>query len=576
MADDHYSRPPRPNNPFARPNPGHAAGGDPLAELARLIGQSGNDPYTGYGQGASSGAPARDPHYPHDAGAEWRGEADPYQPPHDPHARQPGYQNGYDAPAAYNPSAPYQDPSYPAAQAPAYGDPNYTDPNYTDPHYSDPHYSGGTYPDDAVYRDQQYAPQAYAPQTYGDPQYAAPAQGDPRYADPQHGAPQFASPQYDDKPYPAYDNQLYARQGQAFPAAPHGDPYGQPLQAANGQGYPGAPYDDPNAQGYGGYYQQDAAPESDERPARRRGGLVTVLAVLALAVVGTAAAFGYRAVFTSSGTRLPPPVIKADTAPSKIVPAANDSAKPIQDRVGDRAQLERLITREEQPVDVNTARAAAPRVVFPGPNPIAPLPNSPIPQSPTASAPAGASAAATSASSSTEPKKIRTVTIRSDQPDLAATARVAAAVPSSVARAPVQSGVLPEDDQQARSRPQVVAPAASSSGPLSLSPNASAPAQRAAPMRTAAVPAAPVNGAGGYSVQVTSQRSEGEAQSAYAALQSRFPSELGNRQAVIRRADLGDKGVYYRAQVPFGSQSEAADFCISFRNAGGQCVVHRN
>ena len=36
---------------------------------------------------------------------------------------------------------------------------------------------------------------------------------------------------------------------------------------------------------------------------RRRGGLVTVLAVLALAVVGTAGAFGYRAMFGNSGTR---------------------------------------------------------------------------------------------------------------------------------------------------------------------------------------------------------------------------------------------------------------------------------
>ena len=63
---------------------------------------------------------------------------------------------------------------------------------------------------------------------------------------------------------------------------------------------------------------------------------------------------------------------------------------------------------------------------------------------------------------------------------------------------------------------------------------------------------------------------------AFAALQAKFPGVLGGRQAVIRRADLGDKGVYYRAQVPFGSQGEAADFCASLKSAGGQCVIQRN
>jgi hypothetical protein len=37
---------------------------------------------------------------------------------------------------------------------------------------------------------------------------------------------------------------------------------------------------------------------------------------------------------------------------------------------------------------------------------------------------------------------------------------------------------------------------------------------------------------------------------------------LGSRPPVIRRADLGDKGVYYRTMVDlFGSTEEAAQFC---------------
>jgi cell division septation protein DedD len=83
--------------------------------------------------------------------------------------------------------------------------------------------------------------------------------------------------------------------------------------------------------------------------------------------------------------------------------------------------------------------------------------------------------------------------------------------------------------------------------------------------------------AGGYSVQLSSQRSESEAQASFRALQTKFPALLSARQPVIRRADLGDKGIYFRTLVgPFTSQDEATGFCGSLKSAGGQCVVQRN
>jgi cell division protein FtsN len=52
---------------------------------------------------------------------------------------------------------------------------------------------------------------------------------------------------------------------------------------------------------------------------------------------------------------------------------------------------------------------------------------------------------------------------------------------------------------------------------------------------------------------------------------------LGSREPIIKRVDLGTKGVYYRAVVgPFGSAEEASQFCGSLKTAGGQCVVQRN
>ena len=93
-----------------------------------------------------------------------------------------------------------------------------------------------------------------------------------------------------------------------------------------------------------------------------------------------------------------------------------------------------------------------------------------------------------------------------------------------------------------------------------------------APSSTGSTPAS-----GGYLVQVSSQRNEADAQVSYKVLQGKFPSVLGSRTALIRRADLGEKGVYYRAMVgPFGSPEEASQFCGSLKTAGGQCVVQRN
>jgi hypothetical protein len=305
----------------------------------------------------------------------------------------------------------------------------------------------------------------------------------------------------------------------------------------------------------------------DQPRAPRRGGLVTVMAVLALAVVGTAAAFGYRTLFTSAGSVSTPPTIKADAGPNKVVPApqsGDGSGKAIYDRVGDKGQPERVVSREEQPVDIKSA-PPPPRVVLS--NPTAPASGNPLTPSAAPAAPAAAGNA------STEPKKIRTVTIRPDQQATDSVASTPVARQASAAEQPVPPATTTVRTTTIRQQPAAAAP---SEAPLSIAPNNS---QRAG-TRVASAPAgrSPTTSASdsAFAVQVTSQRTEAEAQSSYQALQAKYPSVLGSRQPVIRRADLGDKGTYYRAQVPFSSQSEASDFCASLKAAGGQCVVQRN
>jgi hypothetical protein len=81
----------------------------------------------------------------------------------------------------------------------------------------------------------------------------------------------------------------------------------------------------------------------------------------------------------------------------------------------------------------------------------------------------------------------------------------------------------------------------------------------------------------GYVVQVSARRSEADARASFRSLQSKFPRQLGGRTAVVQRADLGAKGIYYRALVgPFASAGAADQFCGSLKTAGGQCVVQRN
>ena len=77
--------------------------------------------------------------------------------------------------------------------------------------------------------------------------------------------------------------------------------------------------------------------------------------------------------------------------------------------------------------------------------------------------------------------------------------------------------------------------------------------------------------ASGYAVQVTSERSEGGAQAAFLALQAKYPIQLSGRHPIIRRADLGAAGIYYRALVgPLRSAEEAKKLCSGLKAAGAK------
>jgi cell division septation protein DedD len=79
---------------------------------------------------------------------------------------------------------------------------------------------------------------------------------------------------------------------------------------------------------------------------------------------------------------------------------------------------------------------------------------------------------------------------------------------------------------------------------------------------------------GAYAVQVASQRSAAEARASFRALRAKFPNQLGGREPIVRRTDLGAKGIYYRAMVgPFASMEKAAGMCRALKAAGCNCFV---
>jgi Flp pilus assembly protein TadD len=95
----------------------------------------------------------------------------------------------------------------------------------------------------------------------------------------------------------------------------------------------------------------------------------------------------------------------------------------------------------------------------------------------------------------------------------------------------------------------------------------------------AALPAeATAGGAGShYLVQITARRSEGDAKASFDVLQARYPAALAGREPIIRRTDLGERGVFFRAQVgPFSTISEGAQLCDELKSAGGECIVRRD
>lgn len=491
------------NRPFPADDYGHggdqhgSAESDPLAELARLIGQT--DPFT-----SPNRANVRVP--PRSAPEAHQPPVESYEEPEAPPSTPPSWMRRANVQVQ-----PQPQPSAPPPQHDFSGSPHPVHPlhRYTQPAAPEPDY-------------QQHA-------SYPEAENTAQQQDPSRYDDALYGQLESGEQQYQGEA--AYEDDQYA-------------------------------------------YQRDYPEDVDqEETPKRRGGMVTVAAVLALAVIGTGAAFAYRT-YIGSPRSGEPPIIKADNTPTKIVPAPSDGSGKVPDRMASADSTEKIVPREEAPVDLN-ARSGGPRVVFPplnqnaNPPPVASVTPGNMPAASTGPVPSNGTLP------NNEPRRIRTLSVKGDQMDAGA-----APAPPPAAAKPAAAGRTAPAPAASRNPPSQAN--ASANAPLSLAPQAappeSVPTRMAATNPTQVAPSAnPASeGGGAFMVQISSQPTEAGAKDSYRVLQGKFPSVLGSRSPVIRRADLSDR-VVYRAMVgPYRTREEAVQFCTELKSAGGQCFVQKN
>ncbi len=369
---------------------------------------------------------------------------------------------------------------------------------------------------------------------------------------------------------------------------------------------------------------------------RSRKGLVVVAAVLGLAVAGVGVALGLK----TQGAKVAdggPITISADSAPTKVQPQnpggvdIPNQSKQIYERVGEPdPAATKVVTREEQPVDVNQAvRRDVARIIVPGTMTLPPAADAPpavsaapadsgsgpvpsgaasvsLPQAPSATGPGLALG---------EPRRVKTVSVKPDgsiatdgnttetkpAPESVAVPlpKPRTAQPAQVTPGPVTPNPAPPRAATSPPRATIAAPAPAATPPsddsnsnrqnLSGAPvnipgiagttNRPAATPATPPRQVATAPArdetASTASTGGFAVQLAAPATEKEARETFAGLQRRYPGDLGSFKPTIRKAEVSDKTIY-RLRVGPMSREDATALCSRLQTSGGACFVARN
>jgi hypothetical protein len=373
-----------------------------------------------------------------------------------------------------------------------------------------------------------------------------------------------------------------------------------------------AAYADPQAPLTDPYPEPPQDPVEDLRslePQGPRKGLVVAALLLGVAVVGVGAVIGLRSMGGGARTG-EPPVISAEAGPIKVAPQnpggveIPNQNKQIYERGTEPPAASRVVTREEQPIDVQAATRNVARVILPGPGSGPADASAPLPSASTGSAaPADPVAEGQPAASLApvlgEPRRVRTVSVRPDgtiapvnggaTPATPATSARPAATPAPATSSATAPAALPATSP-ATPPAAVTAPlpparavAAATERPRAATPTpaaAPAPAAVQAPAQVASLPpaqaSAPEPSGSGFMIQLAAPGSEAEARATFATLQRRFPDQLSGTAPVVRRAEVTGGRTVYRLRVGPFQRDDATARCEALKAAGGQCFIARN
>jgi hypothetical protein len=407
-------------------------------------------------------------------------------------------------------------------------------------------------------------------------QYPAPDRGQAtQYSIPPHVPPQqWSSPVADHYPPQPGQQDQYAYAGQQhYAAAPSLEaPYGQQQPHDPNQGYDQGYGQDGHQHGAANdaQYQQDYVENDEpveEEPKKRRG-LLLIAALVSAIVAGAGMTYLYKTFSGGGGGKAP--VLKAEQTPPKARPQ-NPGGKEfpfaerkITERVGDAQGPAE--SQSSQVASAEKSEPAGPRRVQIIPiTPNGPVASGPPPDSaprPTIAVPGMVIDNSSMAPRATPPPP-------AGQPQLPQPQRQAAVV-----QPPPQPPAPPRATPAPQARPQPSAEAA---------PAAPAAPERRASVAVPKVPktndafspgasaqaATPASGGNGFVAVLASQKSRMDALKVFADLQQRYGDVLSNKPADVQEANLGERGVFYRAVVgPPGSREAAAQVCTQLKAAG--------
>ena len=426
--------------------------------------------------------------------------------------RHPADQDPYGAPSTTQPTAPrwpgqqYPEPPAQAAQPQGYGG------------YQQQPGQGYYFPPAP---EQQAPPPAYghAGQAPAQPPFGHfPSAQAPSYPPPHQPewGPQPDPRGYDLGSYMPADTQAYApaEPAQYHPAGQHG-------------------YNDADA-------EFDDMGEDDEEPRRGRRGLMIVAALIGAIGLGGGLAYTYKSFIATKGGRAP--VIKqADSGPSKVKPVTPGGKefahtdKKLLNRLGDEGSQQASDAQAQDRVsdDPNAPRRVRVIPITPGdPGTTSSVPSPPMVAIPGLTVdhvgpPQPGPPSATRA-------QLPPPAARPQQPPV----KIAAASPVTEPAPPARQNAAPKV-------------------PVAKAP----PPAVAAPQTTTAT--------SGYVAVLSSQKSRMDALKAFADLQQKYGDVLVSRTPDVQEANLGEKGIWYRAVVgPPGSRDSASGLCNQLKTAG--------